>query len=455
MYQCRSCGGRLRFDIPSQQLKCEYCGTLYDPYSVEDGPAATEQSFYDVTVFSCPQCGGEIYSTDVTAAGFCSFCGASTILNRRLSKEQRPVEVIPFSQTKEDCKKAYSDALKHAFFAPKELKDETYIDGFRGIYMPYWVYHFTQKGPVSIPASVSYRRGDYIITDHYRLTGNLDASYDGLSYDASSSFADNISERIAPYNIFESKPFTPSYLSGFYADLSDVPPYVYSKTLKETTQKESFEKICSSREFGKYTINSTRSCLNDISQQESVKLTMFPVWFLSYRKKDRIAYATVNGQTGKVVLDIPVDLFKFSLGSFFLAMIIFVLLNLFFTPKPMVTLLISSVIAIITTIFYFIEMKNIRKRETLEDDKGAQIHRRFRSSSTHTSQLPAILSILSVIGAIAVFIINPVSDLYYYGACVCLLVIEFFLLLELVGKYNILSTRPLPQFNHKGGDDRA
>ncbi len=59
MYQCRSCGGRLRFDIPSQQLKCEYCGTLYDPYSVEDGPAATEQSFYDVTVFSCPQCGGD------------------------------------------------------------------------------------------------------------------------------------------------------------------------------------------------------------------------------------------------------------------------------------------------------------------------------------------------------------------------------------------------------------
>lgn len=38
---------------------------------------------------------------------------------------------------------------------------------------------------------------------------------------------------------------------------------------------------------------------------------MLPVWFLSYRNKDRVAYATVNGQTGKVAADIPVDSRKF------------------------------------------------------------------------------------------------------------------------------------------------
>lgn len=55
----------------------------------------------------CPNCGGEILSTDNTAANFCSFCGASTILTSRVSKQQRPGYIIPFSKTKEDCKQAY------------------------------------------------------------------------------------------------------------------------------------------------------------------------------------------------------------------------------------------------------------------------------------------------------------------------------------------------------------
>ena len=38
--------------------------------------------------------------------------------------------------------------LKKAIFAPKELKDPKFIDGFRGIYMPYWTYYVTQKAPI-------------------------------------------------------------------------------------------------------------------------------------------------------------------------------------------------------------------------------------------------------------------------------------------------------------------
>jgi hypothetical protein len=51
---------------------------------------------------------GEILSTDDMAAGFCSFCGASTVLYSRIEKEHRPAYIIPFTKTKEDCKKAYS-----------------------------------------------------------------------------------------------------------------------------------------------------------------------------------------------------------------------------------------------------------------------------------------------------------------------------------------------------------
>ena len=102
MFECPNCGGNLRFDIPSQQLACDFCHTFHDPYAVTKDHDAVEQDMYDVTVFTCPQCGGELMSTENSAAEFCTFCGASTILSGRISKEKRPNYIIPFKKTKDD-----------------------------------------------------------------------------------------------------------------------------------------------------------------------------------------------------------------------------------------------------------------------------------------------------------------------------------------------------------------
>ena len=107
MYECPNCGGNLRYDIPSKMMACASCDSKFDPYEVSDKNGAQEQEEYEVTVFRCPQCGGEIYSTDNTAAGFCTFCGSSAVLESRLQKEHRPKYIIPFGQTKEQCKEAY------------------------------------------------------------------------------------------------------------------------------------------------------------------------------------------------------------------------------------------------------------------------------------------------------------------------------------------------------------
>ena len=68
MYECQNCGGNLKFDIDSQQLKCDYCLTVYDPYQVIKENDAVESEMFDATIFTCPQCGGEILSTDNSAA---------------------------------------------------------------------------------------------------------------------------------------------------------------------------------------------------------------------------------------------------------------------------------------------------------------------------------------------------------------------------------------------------
>ena len=62
-----------------------------------------------------------------------------------------------------------------------------------------------------------------------------------------------------------------------------------------------------------------------------VKTGLFPVWLLSYKNGKRIAYAAVNGSTGKVAADIPLDIGKFLLGCLIGVIPLYFLLNLFLT----------------------------------------------------------------------------------------------------------------------------
>ncbi len=530
MYSCSNCGGDLKFDIASQKLACVYCDAKYDPYEISketDG----EQDEYDVTVFKCPQCGGEIYSTDNTAAGFCSFCGASTVLTSRLKREHRVNYIIPFRQTKEDCKKAYKKMMHYALFAPKELKNAKNIDGFRGIYMPYWVYHVKQQGAARIHGTKSHTRGDYIITRHYGLHMNMDAQYKGLSYDASSSFADNISEKLGPYDVKNMRAFTPSMLSGFYADISDVDAQTYEKDAREFAKEQTASYIRKSREVRSYTLDDSEGLKNSIPTEIArTDSAMFPVWFLSYQNHDRVAYATVNGQTGKIVADLTVDIKKDVFGSLFLAIPIILVLNMCLTIRPTVLLAMSAVMTAIVAALHSAEMKQIVLKEKYEDDLGAQValqgyHKRQASTRPERAKLSAsrmvstIFIILTLVcflvgfnaalevksvsiggtyfyiclaalivtfifgrksitaakdvdvfkhrkygGAYAIVaallaaiisFVNPVSDIYYYIGVMVVLLAMVFTLLDLIQNYNILSTRRLPQFDYKGGDDYA
>lgn len=452
MFTCPNCGGNLKFDISTQQLGCEHCQTQMDPYSFEDKEKdAIETQDFDVTIFTCPQCGGEILSTDTSAAEFCTFCGASTILYSRLSKEKRPDYIIPFQKTKEDCKKAYSSIMKKAIFSPDELKNPKYIDSFRGIYIPYWAFYMEQKGPFQLKGSKTRRRGDYIYTDHYALHGEIDAYYKGLSYDASSSFDDTLSAKIAPFDVKGMKAFTPAFLSGFYADTADVEAETYQREAEALAYNTSIGSVYS--QFSGISIQAPDSTMDLNTKTKSVDRTMFPVWFMSYRNGDRVAYTTINGQTGKVVTDLPIDTKKYVKGSLLLALPLFILFNLFFTISPNILLILSAILAGISMAFLGYELGQIKKRDSGKGDRGRKDKQAPVSEKYKTSGFG--LSILAILIAIGILFLNPVSDIFYYAGVIFTLAAVFITIKDLIHYYNIMATRRLPQFDRTGGDDRA
>ncbi len=278
--------------------------------------------------------------------------------------------------------------MKHSIFAPKELRDPSYIDSFRGIYMPYWAFYISQKGSLSLNGKKTSRRGDYIITDHYALTGDLDAYYKGLSYDASSSFDDNISEELAPYNLKGMKAFTPAYLSGFYADTSDVDAKKYIRAMPNTLHLR--------KQPGVLLLTGhlpvlpwIPSVLNSsIQKQKPSTVPCFRYGFYPTAKKDRVAYATVNGQTGLVVADIPIDPKRYLLGSLLLAIPIFALLawSAFLQPSSLVmTTLLLSLLSIGV---YCYECVSIHQKDTGANDRGKMFIQSKKASAADKPKTP-------------------------------------------------------------------
>ena len=115
------------------------------------------------------------------------------------------------------------------------------------------------------------------------------------------------------------KPFSMGYLSGFYADLPDVDYGVYRDKIAQVTGDMAYDVMMSKIKHHLCTYDAIGEPEEPLSETMDIKITgaktgLFPVWLLSYKNGKRIAYAAVNGSTGKVAADIPLDIGKFLLG---------------------------------------------------------------------------------------------------------------------------------------------
>ena len=522
MYACPTCGAGLIFDPKTQKLLCPSCRNQYDPENIEkmrlDKAKEIENETelkdeYQAISYKCSHCGAELITTDETITTFCSFCRTGSMLDRRIIKKKRPDFIIPFKITKEECEEIYIKKIKKSIFAPKEMIEEQEVKKIRGIYMPYWIYTFEKhSNDVSTGKKYSHRSGDYVYYDDYSLTTNVDAECYGMTHDATSNFSDRLSESIAPYSIKESKEFSPAYFSGYYADNEDVKELTYLDENEKIAKNELSKILGKEKEYHKY---NARPNIN--MDEKNAKLALFPVYFLATKNKrnDRISYAVINGQTGKIAADIPIDFKKFAIFSIILTLIIFVLLNMFLSLS-MPKLVIASILFNIGSLSILINQnKKIDKIENQTDDRGVQSKKLEDKSNGTQNKSNTVLfphfgltvflvfillfitlfvyvelkeylflvkyiwsililiiylifiikdykrnknydkPILGLLITLMVFIIEPASDLYYYIAAFISISLTIGSFYNIIQKINILTTRKLPQLEKRGGDENA
>lgn len=383
-YKCPSCGGTLSFDVESQRVKCPYCNGEYDI----DEMMKTEGNLTEVTddlatnggtewesgelegmsEYQCQSCGGDIYSDSNTSATMCPYCGNAVILKGRLSGTLKPDRVLPFKKTKEEALEALQTFIGKKHFVSKKYLLENKLEEHKGLYVPFWVYDADIDAQIEFQG-VDERRwtsGDTEYTErrYYRVQRDGVIGFDHVPADGSSKIADDLMESIEPFDYNESVNFTSAYLTGYVADKYDLDQEAVRPRVKQRIQEGTIDAFRSTVHYDEvYTKNA------DIkTTKSSVDYVMYPVWMFSTTWEDKIFTFAMNGQTGKVVGNLPMDKLKLigsTLGLFIgitlLFTVIYSLLNDGFDIVGVgIGLIFGALIAIVFFKHFYDQLHNVK-----------------------------------------------------------------------------------------------
>lgn len=297
---CSNCAGKLIFNPASQKLECANCGAGFRPEDVRDTGIDVSSKYYDTRVYTCGHCGAEIITSDTESSTFCVYCGNPAIVFSRVSREYRPAGIIPFKITKLQALDKIRSRFENNPIVPKEIAGSFKPENMRGIYVPYWVINADYQEADWISGTV--KRGKHSETRYYSRAGEV--KFKNVPIDGSRILNDDVSLRLEPFYLEDSKEFDEDYLNGFYSNTSD---------MDFMDLRESASKRCH-KLFADEVVKSIPKNVNSVKIRDSIYWAdiqddpiymMFPVWFLTFKYNGKPYTILVNGQTGKVTGTLP------------------------------------------------------------------------------------------------------------------------------------------------------
>ena len=155
-----------------------------------------------------------------------------------------------------------------------------------------------------------YDSGDEEVTEtqHFEVRRGGSIAFEKVPVDASSKMPDDHMDSIEPYDYAGLKPFSTAYLPGFLADKYDV-SVADSRDRADTRCAGSLEMAL------RRTADQYDACIplnqNIRLKRGKVHYALLPVWMLHTKWNGKDFLFAMNGQTGKLVGDLPTDMGKF------------------------------------------------------------------------------------------------------------------------------------------------
>lgn len=324
-YKCPCCGSTLTFSPETQNLSCKNCDNEFELSTIQeyddDNRATSNEDLQweyqkgtepakrtEDGLYLCPSCGAKIEADEDTVSTICPYCENVVVIKAAADGEFKPDIIIPFQVTANHAREMLDNFCKGKRLLPKNFRKKSYLKNLKGYYVPYWLFDCDANANMSFNATKTraWRDEDYnyIDTSYYLVSRSGQMCFHHVPVDGSTKMDDAITESLEPFDYNGLKEFHPAYLAGYETDKYDVKASTAEKRAKERLYN-SAEELLLDTIHGYDTVNIKRRQLS--SSNGKAHYALLPIWLFETVYEDKTYQFAINGQTGKMVGELPID----------------------------------------------------------------------------------------------------------------------------------------------------
>jgi len=325
VFKCPQCGANTAFSASDGGITCSHCGYYQAPEQSSVGRQAEELEFTVDTMqqaaqgwgherkdLECQQCGARTSVPAENLTHTCPFCGSNKLIQRHeLQDVLRPRFLIPFKIDPVACVNIARRWLGSSWMTPRNLLHIVSETAFNSIYLPYWTFDAITsaawKAEVGHTVTKSYYDdGEWKTrteTEWRWESGKVKLRHDDLLEAGTQRLSRKLLDGIDRFDFSSLTPYEPAYLAGLQALDFDIP---LEKAWEGGRQRmrEITRRACQEQASTNQIRNFSMSL--DFGE-ESWRYILLPVNITAYSFEKRTYQVVINGQSGDISGQRPVD----------------------------------------------------------------------------------------------------------------------------------------------------
>jgi DNA-directed RNA polymerase subunit RPC12/RpoP len=326
-FTCPQCGATISYNALVEGVKCEYCGYEFKTAAEVEGRSAQQFEFTVETMeeasngwgvdrfeLACQNCGAKTSIPTEKLTYTCPFCGSNKVIqNQNVQDILRPKVLIPFQLGENECEKIFKGWLGSHWMTPSTLKNLVNFENFVKIYLPFWTFDSTTdadwKAEVGHPKTEQYYdHGSKSWKTRTRIdwrweSGNVQLKIDDLLVPGTERVSARHLSSVQNNDLSALVKYEPSFLAGMQAKNYDISLEAAWDVARQNMREKT--RLACRDQASTGMIRNFRMDLD--FKDENWRLILLPFFMTSYRFNSKVFQVLINGQTGKISGQRPVD----------------------------------------------------------------------------------------------------------------------------------------------------
>lgn len=324
-FNCPQCGATTAFSASGGGLTCAHCGYFEAPEQPAVGRKAEQFEFTVETMersaqgwgaerkeLVCQNCGALTSIPADSLAHTCTFCGSNKVIQRQAAQDAlRPRYVVPFKLEDKACAGIAQQWLGSSWMTPAALKSLAALGRFTAIYLPYWTFGAATradwKAEVGHDEKERYfENGEWkerTVTKWRWESGHVNLTIRDLLVPGAGRLSKRLMDGVGNFDLAALAPYEPKYLAGLQAQAYDVPLEKAWESGRDQMREQTRQACIAQASTSKVRNFSMQLDFAD----ETWRYVLLPVYLTTYRYENQTYQVMINGQTGSIEGQRPVD----------------------------------------------------------------------------------------------------------------------------------------------------